>query len=127
MEMSKGARTTVAIGAFLGLTGVIAGAAGTHALENTLDADSLDTFETAVRFQMYHALALLLVGFLADRRKSRLFQLVGLLFVGGVVLFSGSLYLLAVTDVGAFGAVAPVGGVGLILGWATLALSALRR
>lgn len=82
----------------------------------------MDTFMTAVRFQMYHALALLAIGVLADRWKSWLFSLGGALFTAGVLLFSGSLYILALTGIGAFGAVAPVGGVSLMAGWTALVI-----
>lgn len=120
-------RWWIGVGATFGLMGVAAGAAGVHALQNTLDADALDTFETAVRFQMFHALALLVVGALAGCWRTPLMNLTGGLLTAGVVLFSGSLYLLALTDVGAFGAVAPVGGACLLAGWASLLVGAMRR
>ncbi len=111
----------------LGLLGVVAGAAGTHVLRGSLDPGALGTFETAVRFQMYHAFALLVTGLLADRWPSRWINSAAILFVLGTVLFSGSLYALALSGIGAFGAVAPVGGLSLILAWAALAVAALRR
>ena len=123
----KSARKWIALGAVFGLLGVVTGAAGTHLLESRLDADSLDTLETAVRFQMYHALALLVVGALAGTWGHRMLNLTGWLFTSGVVLFSGSLYLLSFTDTGAFGAVAPIGGLALISGWASLLIAALNR
>ena len=91
-----------------------------HALRGTLAAGAMDTFETAVRFQMYHALALLATGVLTDRWKSWLFSLGGALFTAGVLLFSGSLYILALTGIGAFGAVAPAGGLCLVARWTAL-------
>ncbi|PKB61414.1 MAG: hypothetical protein BZY79_04220 [SAR202 cluster bacterium Casp-Chloro-G4] len=120
-------RVWIAAGALLGLLAVVAGAAGTHALRDTLEPASLSTFETAVRFQMYHALALLVTGLIATRRDGPYVNLAGWLFATGVVLFSGSLYLLAVTGIGIFGAVAPLGGLSLMAGWASLAVGALRR
>ena len=116
----------VVVGAIFGLLGVLAGAIGTHALADALDRDALNTFETAVRFQMYHALSLLATGLLTDRGNSGLFRLAGAFFTAGVVLFSGSLYVLALTSTGAFGAVAPVGGVSLIAGWTALMIGAIR-
>ncbi len=113
-------RFWMAVGAIFGLLSVVAGALAVHSLRGVLDPGSLDIFGTAARFQMYHALALLATGLLADRRTSRLFTLAGGLFTAGIVLFSGSLYILALTGIGAFGAVAPVGGVSLIAGWAAL-------
>jgi uncharacterized membrane protein YgdD (TMEM256/DUF423 family) len=115
------------VGAVFGLLSVVVGAAGTHVLESRIDADSLDTLETAVRFQMYHALALLMVGALAGTWGHRMLNLTGWLFTAGTLIFSGSLYLIAFTDIGAFGAVAPIGGLALILGWASLILAALLR
>ena len=126
-------RLWIGIGALLALISVAAGAAGTHALEDVIDADALDTFETAVRFQMYHALALLFTGLLSSRwtswasRVKRLVNAAGWLFTFGTVIFSGSLYILALTDIGLFGAIAPIGGACLLAGWASLALGVIRR
>jgi uncharacterized membrane protein YgdD (TMEM256/DUF423 family) len=119
-------RAWLALGAAFGLLGVLAGAAGAHALESTLEPDALDTFEMAARFQMYHALALLAVGLLAGRWQSALVNAAGWLFTLGVLLFSGSLHILALTDVGVFGAIAPVGGVCLMAGWVSLVAGAIR-
>lgn len=121
------ARRWIAVGAVFGLLAVLIGAAGAHLLGSRLDADSLDTLETAVRFQMYHALALLVVGVLVGTWGHRGLRLTGWLFTVGTLIFSGSLYLLIATDIGAFGAVAPIGGLALISGWASLFLAALRR
>lgn len=121
------ARIWLAAGALFGLLAVVAGAAGTHALRDSLDTDALRVFETAARFQMYHALALLAVGLLAMRRRSLALNVAGALFALGTLLFSGSLYALALSGVGVLGAVAPVGGVCLMAGWAALAIAALRR
>ncbi len=127
MTIDKQARAWIAVGAMLGLLGVVAGAAGTHVLRGSLDPGALGTFETAVRFQMYHALALLVTGVLADRWRSRWTDAAGWLFVAGVFVFSGSLYGLALSGIGVFGAIVPVGGLSLILAWAALAVAALRR
>ncbi|MXY45561.1 MAG: DUF423 domain-containing protein [Chloroflexi bacterium] len=116
--------TIIAIAAIFGLISVIAGAAGTHALRDTLDAGALNTFETAARFQMYHALALLAVGLLSMRWQARVLTASAALFTLGTILFSGSLYILALTGIGIFGAVAPVGGLCLMVGWASLILAA---
>ena len=120
-------RTTIALAAIFGLIAVIAGAAGTHALRDTLDAGALSTFETAARFQMYHALALLAVGILSMRWQTRILTISAVLFTIGIFLFSGSLYILALTGIGIFGAIAPIGGISLMAAWASLALAALRR
>ena len=118
--------TIIAIAAIFGMLSVIAGAAGTHALRDTLDAGALRTFETAARFQMYHALALLAVGLLAMRWQTRWLTAATALFGIGTLLFSGSLYILALSGIGIFGAVAPVGGLCLMAGWTSLIAAALR-
>lgn len=120
-------RIIIASAAIIGLISVIAGAAGTHALRDTLEAGELRTFETAARFQMYHALALLAVGMLALRWQSRALAVSAALFTLGILLFSGSLYILALTGIGTFGAIAPIGGVSLMVGWASLAFAAYRH
>ena len=111
----------------MGLLGVVAGAMGVHALRDMLDARALSTFETGVRFQMYHALALLAVGLLAGRWKTGFVKLSGVLFTAGVVLFSGSLYILAITGIGVFGAIAPLGGLSLMAAWTSLIVGAIRQ
>ena len=117
----------IMVGGILGLLGVVAGAMGVHALRDTLDARALSTFETGVRFQMYHALALLAVGTLAGRWKTGFVKLSGVLFTAGVVLFSGSLYILAITGIGVFGAIAPLGGLSLMAAWTSLIVGAIRQ
>ncbi|MEO0473154.1 MAG: DUF423 domain-containing protein [Bacteroidota bacterium] len=115
------ARLALISGAFLGLTGVILGAMAAHYLENILTPDKLSSFETAVRFQMYHAIALLVLGGLVLRFPDRwlAWSVRGILF--GVLLFSGSIYLLTLTEL-PIGLVTPLGGMVLILGWAAVLL-----
>jgi len=120
-------RVLIMAGGILGLLGVVAGAMGVHALRDVLDAKALNTFETGVRFQMYHALALLAVGSLAGRWKTGFVKLSGVLFTAGVVLFSGSLYILAITGIGVFGAIAPLGGLSLMAAWTSLIIGAIRQ
>ena len=120
-------RVLIMAGGILGLLGVVAGAMGVHALRDVLDAKALNTFETGVRFQMYHALALLAVGSLAGRWKTGFVKLSGVLFTAGVVLFSGSLYILAITGIGGFGAIAPLGGLSLMAAWTSLIVGAIRQ
>ena len=126
LKLTYRIQITIAIAAIFGLLAVIAGAAGTHALRDTLDASALRTFETAARFQMYHALALLAVGILSMRWQTRILTVSAGLFMLGVLLFSGSLYILALSGIGIFGAVAPIGGISLMVGWASLILAAFR-
>ena len=115
-------RYWIILGAALGLLSVMAGAFGAHLLRDTLEPGALNTFQTAARFQMYHALALVLTGLLVDRGPSRMLVVAGWLFASGVILFCGSLYILALTGIGVFGAVAPVGGLSLMGGWILLAV-----
>jgi len=115
-----------AVGAFAGMLGVGLGAFGAHGLRSRVAPEMLVVFETGARYQMYHAIALLAVGWAAARWTSPWVNAAGVLFVAGIVLFSGSLYLLALTGARGWGAVTPVGGLAFILGWACLGLAALR-
>jgi uncharacterized membrane protein YgdD (TMEM256/DUF423 family) len=120
-------RFWIVIGALYGLLSLVAGTISAHYLPESMDAGARHTFDIAVRFQIFHALALLAAGLLEDRWKSRLVNLSGGMFAVGALLFCGSLYILALSAIGAFGAVAPVGGATLLLGWASLLLGALRH
>ncbi len=108
-------------GALLAGLGVAAGAFGAHGLEGQVSPDRLDTFHTAVTYQMYHALALLIVGVIATLDGGGFVQGAGYCFIGGTLVFSGSLYLLVLTDTPWLGAVTPFGGTALIIGWGLLA------
>ena len=114
------------LGALSALITVVAGAFGAHALRTRLTAEHLAVFETAARYQMYHALALLAVAWAITRGPSVLPVWAGWLFVVGTLLFSGSLYLLALTGTRWWGAFTPLGGVALLLGWLCLVLSVRR-
>jgi len=121
-------RNFLLIGAVLNFLGVAAGAFGAHALRSRLTADMLSVFETGVRYQMYHGFAILLVALLIGHAGSaRLLVISGWSFVAGVVLFSGSLYALTLTDVRVLGAITPLGGLLFLLGWGCLALYAFIR
>ncbi len=115
-----------ATGAVAGGLGVVLGAFGAHALKARLTPELLTIFETGVRYHMYHAVALLAVGVAATRWTSASVGAAGWGFVIGIVVFSGSLYILALTGVRAWGAVTPLGGVAFIVGWFALAWAALR-
>ncbi len=119
-------RLFLALGAISALISVAAGAFGAHALRTRLEPDLLATFETGARYQMYHALGLVAVAWATSRWPGALVAAAGWLLVAGTVLFSGSLYALALTGVRALGAVTPVGGVAFLAGWALLAWSVLR-
>jgi uncharacterized membrane protein YgdD (TMEM256/DUF423 family) len=117
-------RIFVMLGAVSAFVAVAAGAFGAHGLRARLAPDLLAVFETAARYQMYHALALLAVAWVAARWPGPLPQWAGWLFVVGTVLFSGSLYALALTSVRWLGAITPLGGVAFLAGWLCLALAA---
>jgi uncharacterized membrane protein YgdD (TMEM256/DUF423 family) len=117
-------RVFLGLGAMSGFVAVAAGAFGAHALRDRLSAEYLAVFETAARYQMYHALALLAVALLLSLRPSGTLQWAGWLFVVGTTLFCGSLYALALTGTRWLGAITPLGGIAFLAGWIFLALSA---
>jgi uncharacterized membrane protein YgdD (TMEM256/DUF423 family) len=119
-------RTFLGLGALSALVAVVAGAFGAHALKARLGPDLLATFETGVRYQMYHALGLTAVAWAASRWPSGATAAAGWLFVAGTFLFSGSLYGLALGGARWLGAVAPIGGGAFLAGWVLLAWAALR-
>jgi uncharacterized membrane protein YgdD (TMEM256/DUF423 family) len=118
-------KTFLLIGAVAGFLGVAFGAFGAHGLRTRLSPDMLAVFETAVRYQMYHALAILFVGLVMARLGGWLYSAAGWAFTAGIVLFSGSLYVLALSGVTTFGAVTPFGGVAFLLGWGLLIVAGL--
>ena len=120
-------RLFLAMGCVSAAVAVVLGAFGAHGLRARLVPDMLSTFEIGVRYQMYHALALLGVGILLPRAASPTLTLAGWLFVAGTVVFSGSLYALAVTGQRWLGAVTPLGGAAFIAGWLVLAWAVYAR
>jgi uncharacterized membrane protein YgdD (TMEM256/DUF423 family) len=108
-------------GSLLGAIGVMVGAFGAHALKAMLTAAGrFDTFETGVRYQFYHAIALILVGILAKEFPAKTLTYSGYCFLAGTLVFSGSLYLICFTGITAFGAIAPIGGTSLAVAWLLL-------
>lgn len=114
------------LGCVFAFAGIAAGAFGAHALRDLVPQSLLAIFETGVRYQMYHALALLLTARAAALWPGKLTTLAGWLFVVGIVVFSGSLYVLATTGILWLGAVTPVGGVAFLAAWILLALAGWR-
>lgn len=115
----------VSAGAAFGFLGVVLGAFGAHALSTRLDARALEIFETAVRYHLIHAVALVALAGIADW-NARAVRLAGRLFVAGILIFAGSLYGVALSGVGVLGAVTPVGGVCFLAGWAALVWGTVR-
>ena len=118
-------RLLIAAGALLGLLAVVGGTFAAHVLDKNLDPKMINTFETGVRYHMYDALAALASAWVYTRWPSRLSLLAGWLFVIGAVLFSGALYLLVGTGAKWLGAVAPIGGSSMLVGWLLLMLAVL--
>ena len=112
------------VGALMGFVGVGLGAFGAHALRGRLSPEMLAIFETAVRYQMYHAIALLAVAAMMSRVDGRSVVIAGWSFIVGILIFSGSLYALALTGVTMLGAITPLGGLALLAGWVALAIAA---
>lgn len=123
----------VAIGASLAAIAVALGAFGAHGLKKIVDADTVQTFQTGVQYQMYHSLALLLTGLLYEKCSQKMTRIAGILFIAGIILFSGSLYLLVAGRAGGSnsldkaGMITPLGGVSFIAGWVFLFLGAIKN
>ncbi|MGB8690131.1 MAG: DUF423 domain-containing protein [Microcoleus sp.] len=119
-------RIFLATAALFGGLSVAGGAFASHALKDKLTDRALEIFETGARYQMYHALALLLVALLFSRAQESqtFFALAGCAFIVGTVIFSGSLYALSLTDIKLLGAITPLGGVAYLVGWGCLTIAA---
>ncbi|SMG34811.1 Uncharacterized membrane protein YgdD, TMEM256/DUF423 family [Marivirga sericea] len=113
----------IIIGSISGAISVILGAFGAHALKDSLTASGrLDTYETAVKYQMYHSLALILLGILMIHFQHKYLSYASYSFIIGTIIFSGSLYLLCATGISKLGAITPIGGLFLIAAWVLLAI-----
>jgi uncharacterized membrane protein YgdD (TMEM256/DUF423 family) len=119
-------RIFIAIAAILGGTSVAAGAFASHALKEQLSERAMEIFETGAKYQMYHALALLMVALLLTRTEGaqNLLLATGSAFILGTAIFSGSLYALSLTDIKWLGAITPFGGAAFLVGWACLTIAA---
>ena len=114
-------------GSILSGLGVAIGAFGAHALKTILETNNrLDTFETGVKYLFYHALALIILGLIMQKFNDRFFVWAGYSYLVGILIFSGSLFILSLTGVGKWGAVTPFGGLAFILGWAFLVIGLMR-
>ena len=119
-------RSFLMLAAFFGFTGVALGAFAAHGLKNRLSADYLAIFHTGVTYQLVHALALFGVALLAAHIPGRLVTCAGISFTVGILLFSGSLYVLTMTGISKLGIITPFGGLAFLLGWFFLGLAAWR-
>lgn len=120
------ARIFVALGSLFGFLGVAAGAFGAHALRPSLSTADMATFEIAVRYQLVHALAMVAAAWVTTRWPGGAATASGWLFALGIVVFSGSLYVLVLAGLRWMGAVTPLGGLAFLAGWLALAWAALR-
>lgn len=116
----------IIIGSALAALAIAIGAFGAHGLKSRVSADDLVIFETGVRYQMYHSLALILLGLIGVNFQSNIVQLPAILFLAGIIIFSGTLYLIPLTGLRWFGAITPIGGTALILGWIVLIFNLIR-
>ena len=115
-----------ALGSGLSLLGVVFGAFGAHALRSKLTPEMLETFEVAVRYQMYHSLGMIAAAWAASQWQNHLTAASGWCFFAGILIFSGSLYILSLTGIRWLGAITPIGGLAFIVGWGCLTIAAIR-
>ncbi|MCY4402137.1 MAG: DUF423 domain-containing protein [Candidatus Poribacteria bacterium] len=116
-----------ALGSGFSLLSVLFGAFGAHALKKKLTPEMLDIFEVAVRYQMYHSIGLIVVAWAISQWQNSLTNAAGWCFVAGILIFSGSLYILSLTGVRWLGAITPIGGLVFIAGWGCLMIAAFRQ
>lgn len=124
--MNAVAKVFISIGAISGALAVMIGAFGAHGLKAKLSEYALGVYKTGVEYQFYHTFALLAVGLLALRFQSGLLTSSGWSFLLGIIIFSGSLYALALSGVKVLGAITPIGGLFFILGWVLLAVAVIK-
>ncbi len=126
MGIQKMIKLFLFIGSTLAGLSVAGGAFGSHALKDKLSDRTLEIFETGTKYQMYHALALILVALLLTRQETVPMTMIsaGYSFIAGILIFSGSLYALSLTGIKWLGAVAPIGGAAFLIGWTSLAIAA---
>ncbi|HSZ25265.1 MAG TPA: DUF423 domain-containing protein [Cytophagaceae bacterium] len=114
-------------GALLGALSVMIGAFGAHVLKKLLiENGRLDVFETAVKYQFYHSFALLITGIILFKLQHKLFDYAGIAFISGTLIFSVSLYILSITNVKWWGAITPIGGIFMVIGWIFLAIALVK-
>ena len=120
-------RTILLAGAIFMALAVLLGAFGAHALKKVLSPDMLAIYKTGVEYQFYHALGLLLIGVIGFHIRSKYIQWAGLFISIGIIIFSGSLYVLTLSGIKALGAITPIGGLSFVAGWIFLAITIWKR
>ncbi|ASS94715.1 DUF423 domain-containing protein [Peribacillus simplex] len=116
----------IILGALNGFIAVAFGAFGAHGLEGKIPDKYLETWQTAVQYQMFHAVGLLVIGLLAGKISSPLINWSGWLMLIGIILFSGSLFVLSVTQIKVLGAITPLGGVSFLVAWVLMIIAAYK-
>ncbi|CAK6479616.1 DUF423 domain-containing protein [Peribacillus castrilensis] len=116
----------IILGALNGFIAVALGAFGAHGLEGKIPDKYLETWQTAVQYQMFHAVGLLVLGLLAGKISSPLINWSGWLMLIGIILFSGSLFILSVTQIKVLGAITPLGGVSFLVAWVLMIIAAYK-
>ena len=116
----------VTLGAISGALAVLLGAFGAHLLKQMLSPEMLDVYKTGIQYQFYHTFALLTVGMLMNSKPSKTLKWSGYLFIGGILIFSGFLYLLAITGIKPLGMIVPIGGVMFVAGWICMLIHFLK-
>lgn len=120
------ANVIIFFGSFNAALAILLGAFAAHSLKATVSEYSLEIFKTAADFQLWHGLGLILLGLIAQQYRQYTYTLVACLFITGIILFSGSLYLLSITDIKMLGAITPFGGISLIIAWSLLSIKMLK-
>lgn len=120
-------RNILLAGAVFMALAVLLGAFGAHALKNVLSPEMLTIYHTGVEYQFYHALGLLIIGVIGFQIKSKLIGWAGILLTAGIILFSGSLYVLALSGIKGLGAITPIGGISFVAGWIILAIGIVKH
>ncbi len=116
----------ITLGATLAFLAVAFGAFGAHGLKNSLSAEHLSIFHTAVDYQMWHSIGLILIGLFAQQNNARLLVKAGWLMFAGIIVFSGSLYALSLTGIKVLGAITPIGGVFFLIAWTLFAYASYK-
>ena len=116
-----------ALGSGFSLLGVVFGAFGAHELKKKLSEEMLDIFEVGVRYQMYHGIGLIVVAWALSQWQNSLTTAAGWCFIAGILIFSGSLYILSLTNTSWLGAITPIGGLAFIAGWGCLIIAVFRQ
>ncbi|MBL7967286.1 MAG: DUF423 domain-containing protein [Prolixibacteraceae bacterium] len=120
-------RNILLAGAVFMALAVLLGAFGAHALKKILSPEMLNIYHTGVEYQFYHALGLLIIGVIGFQIKSKLIGWAGILLTAGIILFSGSLYVLALSGIKGLGAITPIGGISFVAGWIILAIGIVKH